>query len=188
MLTPEQINSMTSSQLYNFWFHKLYNEAAFYDYEAHVELCERVGSRLPAHFMLMPTHVPFGTPAEEYVWTNILFFHTLNMANARRRLNKHVCPFPVDIPRRLINRFSNPGELIFDPFGGLGTTGVVALQEKRRARTHELNENYWDNSCHYMELTEIKESSPTLFDLSAVTVDSHSSDVDDRFALISRKD
>jgi len=187
MLSQEQINGMTSAQLYNYWFHRTYNEAAPYDYEAHVELCERVGSRLPAHFMLMPTHVPFGTPAEEFVWTNILFFHTLNMANARRRLNKHVCPFPVDIPRRLIVRFSNPGDLILDPFGGLGTTAVVALEEGRRARIHELNADYWANSTHYLELTEIKASAPTLFDLSAVTVDSHSDAVEDVFALVSQK-
>jgi hypothetical protein len=186
MLSKEQINAMTSAQLYNYWYQKTYNEGAPYDYEAHVELCENVGDRLPAHFMLMPTHVDF--TSDEYVWTNILFFHTLNMQNARRRLNKHVCPFPVDIPRRLIRRFSNPGDMVLDPFGGLGTTAVVALEEGRRARIHELNVDYWHNSTRYLELTELKKSAPTLFDISGVSKDTNAGgEVEDVFSIISSK-
>lgn len=56
-----------------------------------------------------------------------------------------------------------------------------------RARIHELNADYWSNSTRYLELTEIKASAPTLFDMSAVTVNSHSDEVEDVFALVSQR-
>lgn len=77
---------------------------------------------------------------------------------------------------------------MLDPFGGLGTTAVVALEEGRKARIHELNSDYWNNSIRYLELTELKKSAPTLFDLSAVTHDTNASDeVQDVFAMVSAK-
>ena len=140
---------------------------AAYDYEQHVKLCEMVGSRLPSKFMLFPTMVP--AAGDEYVWTDVLFMRTLNMQNARRRLAKHVCPFPLDIPRRLIVRYTNPGDLVLDPFNGLGTVPYVALQEGRRALGIELNADYYHISCNYLTELEMTVHAPMLFEVDTFT-------------------
>ena len=98
-------------------------------------------------------------------WTDVLFMRTLNMQNARRRLAKHVCPFPLDIPRRLIVRYTNPGDLVLDPFNGLGTVPYVALQEGRRALGVELNADYYRISTQYLAELEMTVHAPTLFDI-----------------------
>jgi hypothetical protein len=89
---------------------------------------------------------------------------TLNSEQSRRQQEQHVCPFPLDIPARLIERFTNPGELVLDPFGGLGTTAVEAIKAGRRAYLSELNESYWWQSVGYCRATEEAVTAPTLFD------------------------
>jgi DNA modification methylase len=51
----------------------------------------------------------------------------------------HFAPFPEEIPRRCISLGSKPGDLIFDPFGGSGTTGTVALELGRRCVLLDIN-------------------------------------------------
>ena len=63
-----------------------------------------LGDSLPAKFMVMPPQAP--PEYEEYVWTDVLFVRTLNMNQARRRVEKHVCPLPLDIVERLIVRYA----------------------------------------------------------------------------------
>ncbi len=45
----------------------------------------------------------------------------------------HPCQFPVGLPKRLIQALTNPGDLVVDPFVGVGTTLVAALQSGRRS-------------------------------------------------------
>ncbi len=49
-----------------------------------------------------------------------------------RANSDHEAQFPVELPRRVIRIFSAPGDLVIDPFAGLGTTGLAAGQEGRR--------------------------------------------------------
>jgi len=70
-----------------------------------------------------------------------------------------------DIVDRLIERFSNPGDLVFDPFGGLMTVPNRALRLGRRGYASELNPSYWLDGVAYLEATEREVSMPTLFDL-----------------------
>jgi len=62
---------------------------------------------------------------------------------------------PTEKPRRLMSEiiadFTNPGELICDPFMGSGTTGVAAVMAGRRFVGIELNETYFDLSCKRLE-------------------------------------
>lgn len=162
LLTQDDVSGMDGAQLYRWWRQRMRTGAA-YDHEQHVKLCEMVGDRLPSKFMLFPTMV--AADADEYVWTDVLFMRTLNMQNARRRLAKHVCPFPLDIPRRLIVRYTNPGDLVLDPFNGLGTVPYVALQEGRRALGVELNADYYRISTQYLAELEMTVHAPTLFDI-----------------------
>jgi DNA modification methylase len=88
--------------------------------------------------------------------------------DGRHGREKHLCPLPFDIVDRLIKRFSNPGELVFDPFAGLGTVPLRAIELGRRGRGHELNPQYYDDSVMYCRAAEDKRSTPTLFDLLGV--------------------
>lgn len=74
------------------------------------------------------------------------------------------CPFPLDIPRRLVERFTNPGDLVLDPFGGLGSTAHEAIKLGRRGYVVELNPSYWWQSVGYCRTAEAEATAPTLFD------------------------
>jgi len=56
---------------------------------------------------------------------------------------KHVCPLQLEVIRRLIRLYSNPGELVLDPFMGIGSTGFVSLEQGRRSAGFELKESYF---------------------------------------------
>ena len=75
------------------------------------------------------------------------------------------CPLPLDIVERLIVRYSNPSEVIFDPFAGLFTVPFVAIELGRYGRGHELNPLYYQNGVKYCQEMEVKRSAPTLFSL-----------------------
>ena len=77
----------------------------------------------------------------------------------------HVCPLQLDIVERLIERYSNKGELVFDPFGGIGTVPYCAVKMGRKGLSTELNYDYWRDSLTYMREAESDVTSPTLFDL-----------------------
>lgn len=58
------------------------------------------------------------------------------------RLTKHIAPYPVELPRRLIKMFSFIGETILDPFAGSGTTAVAAAELGRKSIGYELNPDF----------------------------------------------
>jgi DNA modification methylase len=55
---------------------------------------------------------------------------------------KHVCPLQLEVIRRPVLLYTNPGEIVLDPFMGIGSTAWVALKEGRRAIGFELKESY----------------------------------------------
>jgi DNA modification methylase len=67
--------------------------------------------------------------------------------------DKHICPFSIPLVNRLIRLYSNPGELVLDPFGGLGTTSKVAVELGRKTISLELKAEYFLKSCEIMEHT-----------------------------------
>lgn len=75
------------------------------------------------------------------------------------------CPLQLDIVERLIERYSNKGEVVFDPFGGIGTVPYCAVRMGRRGLSTELNYDYWKDSLPYLAEAEQEVSAPTLFDL-----------------------
>jgi hypothetical protein len=133
-----------------------------YDYERHVAIGEALEQRdaLPKLFACLAQ----GSP-DPNVWTDVTRMQTLNCAQAARAVEKHVCPLQFDIVDRLIERYSNRGEVVYDPFHGLGTTGVRAIRAGRYARGSELNSAYFADQVHYLSAAEREVSIPTLFDL-----------------------
>lgn len=55
---------------------------------------------------------------------------------------KHVAPLQLEVIRRCVRLYSNPGELVLDPFMGVGSTAVVAVEQLRNAVGFELKESY----------------------------------------------
>ncbi|OZI09157.1 hypothetical protein BWI93_05270, partial [Siphonobacter sp. BAB-5385] len=75
------------------------------------------------------------------------------------------CPFQLDIVERVIRRYTNPGELVYDPFGGLMSVPYSAISLGRRGYACELNPEYFADGVKYCREAEYKRSVPTLFDL-----------------------
>ncbi len=67
--------------------------------------------------------------------------------------------------RRCIALCSNPGDVVFDPYGGIGSTGVVALEMNRRAVICELKSVYFGQAV--ANLRAAKRTQSTIFDLIA---------------------
>ncbi len=135
---------------------------AVYDHEAYVT----IGDQLDAHGVLPRTFA--GLPVESadpWVWTDVDRMRTLNGEQVRRNVQMHVCPLQFDIVERLIARYSNPGDLVFDPFGGLGTVPLTAVRMNRHGRASELNAGYWADSVRYLREEDENRKAPTLFDL-----------------------
>ena len=142
--------------------------ALIHDHEAHVAIGERIEAReandgrghLPRTFMsLAPgSHHPD-------TWDNVNRMRTLNTDQVQKGREKHVCPLQFDIVDRLIERFSMAGELVYDPFAGLGTVPLRAVTKGRRGHGSELNPEYWRHSVAYLTDAEREASIPTLFDL-----------------------
>lgn len=96
-----------------------------------------VEGKLPSTFMVVAP----GSWTEE-VWDDVNRMRTLNSEQVRNGRQMHVCPLQLDIVDRLINRYSAPGETVFDPFGGLMTVPVEAVRLGREGIGTELNADY----------------------------------------------
>lgn len=133
-----------------------------YDYDAHVSLAEQLAKKnaLPGTFASL---VPGSWRPD--VWHDILRIETLNSEQKKRNVENHICPFPLGIPRRLITEYTNPGDLVFDPFGGLGSTALEAVKQGRRGYSSELNPASVADSLVYLRQQDDRASIPTLFDL-----------------------
>jgi hypothetical protein len=136
-----------------------------YDHERHVAVGEAMAAkkRLPTTFMSL-------APASEHpdVWSDISRIHTLNSSQSQRNLTNHICPLQFDIVDRLIRRFTNPGDMVYDPFGGIMTVPFRALQLGRQGRAAELNPESFRDGVRYLREAEAEMSTPTLFDMSEI--------------------
>ncbi len=99
------------------------------------------------------------------VWTDITRMRTLNGAQSAKGKEMHLCPLQFDIVDRLITQFSNPDEVVFDPFGGLMTVPYCALKLGRQGRGIELNPNYFIDGAAYCYSAAQEFSPPSLFDV-----------------------
>lgn len=81
--------------------------------------------------------------AAEGAWTDIRETDTLNVAEGRGENDtKHICPLQLQVIDRCVRLFTNPGEVVFSPFAGIGSEGYVALKNGRRFVGVELKEEY----------------------------------------------
>ena len=139
-----------------------YSREHIYDYQEHVKLAEELDEKgkLPAIFMVVAP----GSWNQMEVWDDINRMKTLNTTQSRRRQQLHVCPLQIDIVERIINRYSNAGDIVYDPFGGLMTVPVTAVKMGRYGIGCELNPDYFRDGVGYLQSAEIEADTPTLFD------------------------
>lgn len=142
--------------------YRKYSRESVYNYEEHVKLAKELDKdgRLPATFMVVAP----GSWNQLEVWDDINRMRTLNTTQSRRRAQMHVCPLQLDIVERIINRYSNPGDVVYDPFGGLMTVPMTAVKMGRYGKGCELNPNYFRDGVGYLQAAENEMDELTLFD------------------------
>src|SRR5690625_1138748 len=78
------------------------------------------------------------------VWMDIRPSDTLQFRSARAEEDeRHICPLQLDVIRRALRLWSNEGDTVLTPFGGIGSEPVVSLEEGRQAVAIELKESYY---------------------------------------------
>ena len=160
LMSPAQVATMSTSDIYHWW--RDYCKDHGYDYQTHLQYTEAVEKHghLPASMMLF---APCSNNPD--VWTDIVRIKTLNTDLSRKTTENHVCPLQLDVIERLIERFSNPGDVILDPFGGVMSVPYQAIKMRRQGWGVELSSQYHGFGVSYCELAEKKLNAPTLFDM-----------------------
>lgn len=86
------------------------------------------------------------------VWMDIDPSDTLQFRSAREDDDeRHICPLQLEVIRRALTLWSNPGDTILSPFGGIGSEGHVALSMGRRFIGAELKRSYYEQACRNLE-------------------------------------
>ena len=102
------------------------------------------------------------------VWLGIRETHTLNVALAREEQDeRHLHPLQLDFIERCVRLWSNPGELVVSPFGGVGSEPYMAVKLGRSAWACELKASYWRTAVQNLRQLEDELALPTLFDEAA---------------------
>jgi DNA modification methylase len=162
-LSPDEIKGLEIDRINKYFSGYMQNH--IYNYDEHVEIAvgmEKTG-KLPATFETLRVPARY-----EYVWGDVNRMLTLNGEQSRKKLQMHVCPLQFDIVDRLIDRYSNKGDLVYDPFGGLMTTPVRAMKMGRIGKGCELNPEYFKDGLSYCRNMELNVKSPSLFDVAKI--------------------
>lgn len=159
-MTPEELRQ-TSIDKINRYFRGWAKENT-YDFGLHVDIAQQLErmDKLPATFETLK--VPARTP---YVWHDVNRMITLNTSQTQKNLQNHICPLQFDIVDRVIERWSNPGDVVFDPFGGIMTVPYRAVKLRRKGLATELNASYFKDGLSYLRAADVEVNAPSLFDL-----------------------
>jgi hypothetical protein len=91
----------------------------------------------------------------EDLWEDADETDTLNVRVARDpEAEKHLCPMPLDLTQRIVEQYSNAGEVVYSPFMGIGSEGVVSLRLGRRFIGTELNPTYFRQAVKHLREAE----------------------------------
>lgn len=86
------------------------------------------------------------------MWDDIRQSRTLNVKHARTKKDeKHLTALQLDVIERLIEIYSNEGDVVLSPFAGIGSEGYVALQMKRQFIGIELKQSYWKQAIKNLQ-------------------------------------
>lgn len=115
------------------------------------------------------THTPDDLAVGEWqelaspVWMTVNQTKVLNGRLARSEKDeRHICPLQLDVIERCLRLYSNPGDVVLDPFNGIGSTGYQAVKMDRRYIGIELKPEYARQAAKF--LTEAETEKAGLFD------------------------
>ena len=143
-------------------FYRDFAKEHIYNYEDHLAFAEALNDcgHLPKTFMAVDP-----VSHKDYIWDDVTRMRTLNSRQTQKKRQNHICPLQLDIVERLIERYSNKGDVVFDPFGGIQTVPYCAVKMGRKGLSTELNRDYWKDGLTYLREAEMEKTAPTLFDL-----------------------
>jgi len=82
------------------------------------------------------------------VWSDINPSDTLQYRSARENEDeRHICPLQLEVIRRALRLWTNPGDTVLSPFAGIGSEGYVAIEEGRRFVGAELKASYYGQAA-----------------------------------------
>lgn len=160
VLTAHDLDGLPFNKIYGKY--RGFSYATVYDHEGHVALTESMERRwaLPVDFALLPPQ-----SWHPDVWTDVARMLGANTAQAAKGREMHLCPLPFDIVDRAIAAYSMPGELVYDPFGGLMTVPLRAVKAGRRGAASELNPGYFADGVRLLREQDQGMATPSMFDL-----------------------
>lgn len=164
-LSPTELRQYNVEQITRYYSGFIQDK--IYNYDVHVKIAtdlEKLG-KLPGTFETLKVPARY-----ESVWSDVVRMRTLNSDQSRRKLQQHICPLQFDIVNRLIIRYSNEGETIFDPFAGIMTVPFRAVKLNRYGIGVELNYDYYRDGCGYLLAAEEERKAPTLFEVENIAV------------------
>ena len=99
------------------------------------------------------------------VWMDVDYSRTLQYRSGRDGNDeKHICPLQLDTIERIIHLYSNEGDTVLSPFGGVGSEGFQAMKMNRKSISIELKESYFAiNQKNHRDCILERESTLTLF-------------------------
>lgn len=113
-----------------------------------------VTMRAPGEMMDRVKHDPADYPVSKWqqiaspIWTDIDPNDTLQFRSAREHDDeRHICPLQLEVIRRGVDLWTNPGDVVLSPFAGIGSEGFVALQMQRRFVGVELKRSYYEQAA-----------------------------------------
>jgi hypothetical protein len=117
-----------------------------------------VTMRTPGEQLDRVTHTRDDYPVDQWqkvaspVWMDINPSDTLQYQSAREHDDeRHICPLQLEVIRRGVELWTNPGDVVMSPFGGIGSEGHVSLQMGRKFIGIELKESYYQQSVRNLQ-------------------------------------
>ena len=110
------------------------------------------------------THDPNEYPVEYWqkiaspIWMDINPSDTLQYKSAREHDDeRHICPLQLEVIRRGIELWTNPGDIVLDPFGGIMSTGYVACGMERKFIGIELKKSYYQQGVGNLQSLAVQQ-------------------------------
>lgn len=121
--------------------------------------------RAPGEMVDKVTHTPDQYPVDKWqkvaspVWMDIDPSDTLQYRSAREHDDeRHICPLQLEVIRRGIDLWTNPGDVVLSPFTGIGSEGFVSLQMGRKFVGAELKKSYYQQAARNLATAEVEQT------------------------------
>lgn len=105
------------------------------------------------------SHTPETFPVDVWqnyaspVWMDIRQSDTLQKKSAREdKDERHICPLQLEVIQRCIELWTNPNDIVLDPFAGIGSVPYTAVKMGRRGVGVELKESYYEQAVNNLEI------------------------------------